>query len=155
PGGPHHDHPDLVRAHRGRALPGRPQGPLTGMSGSRAKVVSLRKLQTLRHLWGFEGKTVVFTNGVFAILHARHVMLREGARAHGDALIVGLNSDASVRRLGKGPERPINRWEDRAAVLAGLACVDAVVGFSEDTPEELLSKLKPDVLVKGGDYKLG
>jgi D-beta-D-heptose 7-phosphate kinase/D-beta-D-heptose 1-phosphate adenosyltransferase len=125
------------------------------MAPSRAKIKALAKLLTLRQLWGWEGKKVVFTNGVFDILHAGHVQLLEKARAHGDVLIVGLNSDSSVRRLAKGPERPINRWEDRAAVLSALSAVDAVVGFDEDTPEALLSKLRPDVLVKGADYKAG
>ena len=124
------------------------------MKSTRTKVTSLKKLLTLRALWAFEGKTVVFTNGVFDILHSGHVLLLEKSRALGDVLIVGLNSDASARRLGKGPERPINKWEDRAAVLAALSCVDAVVGFAEDTPERLLTKLKPDVLVKGGDYRV-
>ncbi|MDE2290690.1 MAG: adenylyltransferase/cytidyltransferase family protein [Elusimicrobia bacterium] len=96
---------------------------------------------------------VVFTNGVFDLLHAGHVGILERARALGDALIVGVNSDASVRRLGKGPERPLNPLKDRQRVLAGLACVDAVTSFGEDTPERLLSRLKPDVLVKGADYK--
>ncbi|MBI5629820.1 MAG: adenylyltransferase/cytidyltransferase family protein [Elusimicrobia bacterium] len=117
------------------------------------KVKSLKKLLTLRQLWGWEGKKVVFTNGVFDILHAGHVELLQKARRLGDVLIVGLNSDDSARRLGKGPERPINAWEDRAAVLSALTCVDAVVGFAEDTPAEILSEIRPDVLVKGGDYR--
>jgi D-beta-D-heptose 7-phosphate kinase/D-beta-D-heptose 1-phosphate adenosyltransferase len=100
-------------------------------------------------------KRVVFTNGVFDLLHAGHVSILERARALGDALIVGVNSDASVRRLGKGPERPLNPLKDRQRVLAGLACVDAVTAFVEDTPERLLSLLKPDILVKGADYKPG
>lgn len=108
---------------------------------------------TLRDLWRWEGKKVVFTNGVYDILHAGHVELLEKSRSLGDILIVGLNSDDSARRLGKGPERPINKWKDRAAVLSALACVDAVVGFDEDTPAEILAKLRPDVLVKGGDYR--
>ncbi|MBI5597001.1 MAG: adenylyltransferase/cytidyltransferase family protein [Elusimicrobia bacterium] len=98
-------------------------------------------------------KTLVFTNGVFDILHAGHVSVLERARSLGSALIVGVNSDASVRRLGKGPERPLNPLRDRMRVLAGLACVDAVTPFSEDTPERLLSRLRPDILVKGGDYR--
>ena len=117
------------------------------------KLKPLKKLLTLRQLWQWEGKTVVFTNGVYDLLHAGHVTLLEKAKALGDVLIVGLNSDASARRLGKGPERPINALEDRAVVVGALACVDAVIGFDEDTPAELLSKLKPDILVKGGDYK--
>jgi rfaE bifunctional protein nucleotidyltransferase chain/domain len=94
---------------------------------------------------------VVFTNGVFDVLHRGHVALLVAARAEGAALVVGLNSDASVRRI-KGPERPLNRERDRAYVLGGLACVDAVVLFDEDTPAELIGALQPDVLVKGADY---
>jgi D-beta-D-heptose 7-phosphate kinase / D-beta-D-heptose 1-phosphate adenosyltransferase len=120
---------------------------------AQSKLKNLKRLLTLRQLWGWEGKTVVFTNGVYDLLHAGHVQLLEKARSLGDVLIVGLNSDASARRLDKGPERPINRFEDRATVLGALSCVDAVIGFEEDTPAELLSRLKPDVLVKGGDYR--
>jgi rfaE bifunctional protein nucleotidyltransferase chain/domain len=95
---------------------------------------------------------VVFTNGVFDILHRGHVEYLFAARALGDALVVGLNTDASTRRL-KGPDRPLNPQDDRALVLAGLACVDAVTLFDEDTPRELIAALLPDVLVKGGDYR--
>ncbi|CAN5476491.1 hypothetical protein BH10BAC6_BH10BAC6_15350 [soil metagenome] len=95
--------------------------------------------------------TVVFTNGVFDILHAGHVMYLESARALGDTLVVGLNSDSSVRRL-KGPERPVNTVEDRARVLAALRCVDHVVIFDDDTPLSVIEALLPTVLVKGGDY---
>ena len=95
----------------------------------------------------------MFTNGVFDLLHPGHIDLLTAARAAGDALIVGVNSDASVRRLGKGPERPIRPERDRAYVLAALAAVDAVVIFDEDTPLELVRALEPDVLVKGGDYR--
>ncbi len=98
--------------------------------------------------------TVVFTNGIFDVLHRGHVALLFAARAEGDALVVGLNTDGSARRL-KGPERPINRAEDRAFVLGGLACVDAVVLFEEDTPAALIAALQPDVLVKGADYGPG
>jgi len=96
-------------------------------------------------------RTVVFTNGCFDLLHAGHVEYLEEARALGDVLIVGVNSDGSVRRL-KGSARPLVDLESRCRVLAGLECVDAVTGFDEDTPLELLQKLLPDVLVKGGDY---
>ncbi|MBI3547893.1 MAG: adenylyltransferase/cytidyltransferase family protein [Elusimicrobia bacterium] len=108
-----------------------------------------RRLQA----WRRSGRRVVFTNGVFDLLHAGHVDLLERARALGDALIVGVNSDSSARRLEKGPGRPFNPLRDRMRVLAALASVDAVVPFSEDTPERLLSTLKPDVLVKGADYR--
>ena len=95
---------------------------------------------------------VVFTNGVFDLLHPGHIDLLLGARAEGSHLVVGLNSDASVRRLGKGPERPVRSEGDRATVLAALAMVDAVVVFEQDTPLELVRQLEPDVIVKGGDY---
>ncbi len=95
---------------------------------------------------------VVFTNGVFDLLHPGHVTLLEAARAEGAALVVGVNSDASVRRLGKGAERPVVPEAARARVLAGLAAVDCVVLFDEDTPLALVEALEPDVLVKGADY---
>ncbi|HTK55617.1 MAG TPA: D-glycero-beta-D-manno-heptose 1-phosphate adenylyltransferase [Gemmatimonadales bacterium] len=97
---------------------------------------------------------VVFTNGVFDLLHPGHVELLERSRAEGDLLVVGLNSDASVRRLGKGTERPIVPEASRARVLEGLAAVDCVVLFDEDTPLQLITALGPDVLVKGADYAL-
>jgi D-beta-D-heptose 7-phosphate kinase/D-beta-D-heptose 1-phosphate adenosyltransferase len=95
--------------------------------------------------------TVVFTNGVFDLIHPGHVDVLEAARSQGDALIVGVNSDASVRRL-KGESRPVRSENDRAYVLAAMEAVDAVVLFTEDTPIELIRALRPDVLVKGGDY---
>lgn len=107
----------------------------------------------LRKEWARRRRRVVFTNGVFDILHAGHVELLEKAKALGDVLVVAVNSDASVRRLGKGPGRPVNSLRDRLRVLAALACVDAVVAFSDDTPELLLSKLRPQTLVKGADYR--
>lgn len=113
------------------------------------------KLAAQRRRWAKQGKHVVFTNGVFDILHAGHVELLQKARAKGDVLIVGLNSDDSARRLNKGPKRPINKFSDRAAVLTALSCVDAVVGFSQDTPTALIKRLRPDILVKGADYKSG
>jgi D-glycero-beta-D-manno-heptose 1-phosphate adenylyltransferase len=97
---------------------------------------------------------VVFTNGVFDILHRGHVTYLADAKALGATLIVGVNSDASVRTLGKGDDRPINREEDRMALLAALESVDWVVKFEEGTPLELIGELHPDVLVKGGDYDM-
>jgi rfaE bifunctional protein nucleotidyltransferase chain/domain len=97
---------------------------------------------------------VVFTNGVFDLLHPGHVDVLLGARRAGDHLVVGLNSDASVRRL-KGPDRPVRSEAERAYVLAALEMVDCVVLFQEDTPLELIRTLRPDVLVKGGDYHEG
>lgn len=99
-----------------------------------------------------EEKTVVFTNGCFDVLHAGHVKLLQEAKALGSQLIVGLNGDASVARL-KGQNRPVNKLEDRVAVLKALSCVDQVMIFEEDTPERLLSEVKPDILVKGSDYE--
>ena len=98
------------------------------------------------------GKKIVFTNGCFDILHAGHVSVLEFSRSMGDELVVGLNSDASVRRL-KGPTRPVNTQADRALVLAALESVSAVCIFDEDTPYNLIKQVRPDVLVKGGDYK--
>jgi rfaE bifunctional protein nucleotidyltransferase chain/domain len=99
-----------------------------------------------------KGKKVVFTNGVFDILHLGHVTYLEEAQALGDVLIVGLNNDHSVKQLAKGAERPINPELARAGVLAALRCVDGVVIFAESTPEQLIKQIAPDVLVKGGDY---
>lgn len=101
--------------------------------------------------WRQRSGRVVFTNGVFDLLHPGHVDILSAARALGDALVVGVNTDDSVRRL-KGPGRPVRNENDRAHVLAALEAVDAVVLFDEDTPLELIRALWPDVLVKGGDY---
>jgi D-beta-D-heptose 7-phosphate kinase/D-beta-D-heptose 1-phosphate adenosyltransferase len=100
------------------------------------------------------GQRVVFTNGCFDLLHPGHVVYLEEARSLGDALVVGVNTDASVVRLNKGPGRPCTPETDRARVLAALACVDRVVLFDEDTPLALITSLQPEVLVKGGDYRL-
>ena len=97
-------------------------------------------------------KKIVFTNGCFDILHKGHVSYLQKAKKLGDLLIVGMNTDASIRRL-KGSGRPVNHEKDRAFVLSSLACVDRVVFFKEDTPEKLIRKVRPDVLVKGGDWK--
>ena len=97
-------------------------------------------------------KRVVFTNGCFDILHTGHVTYLEKAKKLGSILVVGVNSDASVKRL-KGPSRPVNSEKDRVQVLKALRCVDRVVVFGEDTPEKLIRKIRPDVLVKGGDWK--
>jgi D-beta-D-heptose 7-phosphate kinase/D-beta-D-heptose 1-phosphate adenosyltransferase len=98
------------------------------------------------------GRSVVFTNGVFDLLHPGHVRYLRAARRLGDVLVVGLNSDRSVRRLDKGPERPLVRERDRAEVLAALEMVDYVTVFGGDTPYELIKATRPDVLVKGGDW---
>jgi len=97
------------------------------------------------------GRRIVFTNGVFDILHPGHLRYLQAARRHGDLLVVGLNSDASVRR-NKGPSRPINPEAERAEVLAALACVDAVSVFDDDTPADIIARVQPDILVKGADW---
>ena len=99
-------------------------------------------------------RPLVFTNGVFDLLHRGHVTYLEQARGLGASLVVAVNSDASAKRLGKGADRPLNTLEDRMAVLAGLACVDLVVPFDADTPLKLVVASAPDVLVKGGDYSV-
>lgn len=117
------------------------------------KIVSEEELDKRLAQWRVLSKTVVFTNGCFDILHAGHIQSLTQAANEGDYLIVGLNSDSSVKKL-KGENRPINDEQSRALVLASLGMVDAVVIFGEDTPLNLIRKIMPDVLVKGGDYKL-
>lgn len=119
------------------------------MSGSRGKVRGRTEASAWRSA---QPGPVVFTNGVFDLLHPGHVELLEAARREGQALVVGVNTDASVRRLGKGAERPVAGEAARARVLAGLAAVDCVVLFDEDSPLQLIEALAPDVLVKGADY---
>jgi rfaE bifunctional protein nucleotidyltransferase chain/domain len=99
-------------------------------------------------------RPLVFTNGVFDVLHRGHVLYLAQARELGASLLVALNTDASARRLGKGPDRPLNRDEDRAIVIAALQSVDLVTWFDEDTPIELIRAVQPDILVKGGDYDM-
>lgn len=103
--------------------------------------------------WKSTNQKVVFTNGCFDILHAGHVQYLTEARRLGDKLIVGLNSDASVSRI-KGSTRPISKLEDRASVLSALRAIDLIISFEEDTPLQLIKNLKPDVIVKGGDYSI-
>lgn len=117
----------------------------------KSKIVSLQQLQ--QELARRAGEKVVFTNGCFDIVHHGHVAYLAQARDLGDLLVLGLNSDASVKRL-KGPSRPINDEQSRALVLAAFEFIDYVVLFEEDTPFDLISALQPDVLVKGGDYKI-
>lgn len=109
-------------------------------------------LNTQLTIWRNQGLKIVFTNGCFDLLHRGHVEYLSKASDKGDVLVVGLNTDASVRRL-KGESRPVNDEDARAIVLASLACIDAVVLFGEDTPYELIKVVRPDVLVKGADYK--
>ena len=116
-----------------------------------ASLSTRAELLDLRDRWRAEGKTVVFTNGCFDLLHRGHIRLLEQARSLGDVLILGLNSDASVRRM-KGPSRPILGERERAEMAGQLEAVDAVVLFDEETPRELIAALLPDVLVKGADW---
>ena len=116
------------------------------------KIKSLSALKNLRNKWKKQKKQVVFTNGCFDVLHFGHVSYLRKAKSQGDVLIVGLNTDDSVKRL-KGAGRPVNKELDRAEILSEFGCVDAVVFFREDTPEALIHMLKPDVLVKGADWK--
>jgi D-beta-D-heptose 7-phosphate kinase/D-beta-D-heptose 1-phosphate adenosyltransferase len=116
------------------------------------RVLSLEETEAKCRLWRAEGRKVVFTNGVFDLLHRGHVTYLEAAAALGDVLVVGVNDDASVRRLGKGEDRPIVGEADRVRVLAALRSVGIAVLFGSDTPMELIQRLTPDVLVKGGDY---
>lgn len=120
----------------------------------RGKIVSLARLDAALRKARRAGRRVVFTNGVFDLLHPGHVRLLQRARALGDLLIVGLNSDASVKRL-KGPARPFLGQRERAFLLASLEAVDHVVVFSQDTPLNVIRKVVPDVLVKGGDWSPG
>jgi D-glycero-beta-D-manno-heptose 1-phosphate adenylyltransferase len=115
------------------------------------RVYSKQELLGARARWRAEGRTVVFTNGCYDVLHPGHVRLLESAKSLGDVLILALNSDASVARM-KGPSRPIFPEPERAELAAGLAAVDAVVIFDEDTPRELISEVLPDILIKGADW---
>lgn len=115
------------------------------------KITDIEKLKEI--LNKNNGKKIVFTNGCFDILHRGHVEYLQKAKELGDLLVLGLNSDSSVKRL-KGEGRPINNEKDRAIILSALECVDYIIIFNEDTPLELIKNLKPDILVKGGDYKI-
>ncbi len=114
-------------------------------------ILTREELIELRRRWKEEGKTVVFTNGCYDVLHPGHIRLLENARSLGDVLILALNSDASVQRL-KGPTRPLIPQQERAELAAALEAVDAVTFFDEDTPTELIAAVLPDVLVKGADW---
>jgi D-beta-D-heptose 7-phosphate kinase/D-beta-D-heptose 1-phosphate adenosyltransferase len=117
------------------------------------KIFTIDSLLTRLQHWRAIGDRIVFTNGCFDILHPGHISLLSQCREYGEHVVVGLNSDASVSRL-KGSSRPVNDQAARAIVLAALESVDAVVVFDQDTPLEIISRIKPDVLVKGGDYQL-
>ncbi|MBL7980877.1 MAG: D-glycero-beta-D-manno-heptose 1-phosphate adenylyltransferase [Flavobacteriales bacterium] len=116
------------------------------------RIMDLVSVQRLCNIWRMKGDRIVFTNGCFDILHRGHVEYLQEAAAMGDRLVIGLNSDSSVKRQNKGPERPLNDELSRAKVLAALRLVDAVVIFDQDTPLELIQAVGPDVLVKGGDW---
>ena len=116
-------------------------------------ILDLVQIQRAVNIWRMKGDRIVFTNGCFDILHRGHVEYLQEAAALGDRLIIGVNSDDSVRRLGKAMDRPFNDQHSRAKVLTGLRQVDAVVIFDQDTPLELIQVIGPDVLVKGGDWK--
>jgi rfaE bifunctional protein nucleotidyltransferase chain/domain len=117
------------------------------------KIMDVQTLAQLRADWKASGMRVVFTNGVFDLLHPGHIQYLSEAKALGNTLIVAVNTDPSARSLGKGMGRPINDQEHRASVVAALQSVDAVVFFNEPTPEALVASILPDVLVKGGDYR--
>ncbi len=117
------------------------------------QVISLKKLKELRKKWRKQGKKLVFTNGCFDLLHLGHIRYLKKAKSLGDILVVGLNSDRSVKKI-KGEKRPILPEKERAEILSSLWFVDYVVLFNEETPERLIKELEPDVLVKGADWKL-
>lgn len=118
------------------------------------KIYNSDSMRQAVEVWRFLGKKICFTNGVFDILHQGHIYSLSQAAQEADILIVGINSDASVKRLNKGPERPINDQQSRALLVASMIMVDAVIVFEEDTPYELITAILPDVLVKGGDYRV-
>ena len=123
------------------------------VEGIAKKIMTIAEAKAIINTWKVTGKTFSFTNGCFDILHPGHLYSLGQTAKEADYLIVGLNSDASIKRL-KGPERPINSTESRAIILANLVLVDAVIVFEEDTPLELIKAILPDVLVKGGDYTI-
>jgi len=124
----------------------------TAVAATDRRVVDLIILQRLCNVWRMKGDRIVFTNGCFDILHHGHVEYLQEAAALGDRLVIAVNSDASVRRQGKGSDRPLNEEQSRAKVLAALRLVDAVIIFEDDTPLALIKAIVPDVLVKGGDW---
>ncbi|MBS1759691.1 MAG: D-glycero-beta-D-manno-heptose 1-phosphate adenylyltransferase [Bacteroidetes bacterium] len=117
------------------------------------KIINIEQAKHSAAQWRINGKTIAFTNGIFDILHEGHIYSLSQAAKEADYLIVGLNSDASTKRL-KGSERPVNAQQSRAIVLASLIMVDAVIVFEEDTPLDLIKTIMPDVLIKGGDYTI-
>ena len=126
---------------------------MSTLTAIKSKIVDFSKIKDLVSNWKKEGNSIVFTNGCFDVLHYGHVSYLAEASDLGDKMIIGLNSDSSVRRL-KGETRPINGQHERAVLLSALQFVDAVVIFDEDTPENLINTIAPDFLVKGGDYTI-
>ncbi len=126
---------------------------MSTLTAIKSKIIDFSEIRNLVSTWKSEGKGIVFTNGCFDVLHYGHASYLSEAKDLGDKMIIGLNSDASVRRL-KGETRPVNGQLERATLLAALSFVDAVVIFEEDTPERLIKTIHPDVLVKGGDYTI-
>ena len=124
---------------------------MNGKQDIQNKILTRETLATLAQNWHAEGRKIVFTNGCFDILHRGHLEVLTASAGYGDVLVVGLNTDASVKRL-KGPERPVNDEGFRSWMMASLELVDAVVLFDEPTPKTLIDILQPDVIVKGGDY---
>ena len=122
---------------------------MSGIESIESKIITVSQWEKVRD--GYH--SIVFTNGCFDVLHRGHVTYLAAARDLGDCLVVGLNSDASVKRL-KGENRPVNSENDRALVLAALSFIDYIILFEEDTPKNLIEQVKPDILVKGGDYKI-
>jgi rfaE bifunctional protein nucleotidyltransferase chain/domain len=125
---------------------------MSHLSSIENKIIDKEKASLLMKVWGLKGDKIVFTNGCFDLLHRGHITYLSQAAQEGNRLIVGINSDASVKSLEKGKERPVTKELDRAFVLAGLGFIDAIIIFNENTPKELIDFLQPDVLVKGGDY---
>ena len=126
---------------------------MKGIQYLERKILNEQSILQWKERWKLASKKVVFTNGVFDLLHAGHIHTLKQAASFGDILIVGVNSDASVKRL-KGESRPVHCMEDRIEILSSLEMVDAVIVFEEDTPLQLIKKIMPDVLVKGGDYSI-
>ncbi len=126
---------------------------MKGIQYLERKILNEQSILQWKERWKLTSKKVVFTNGVFDLLHAGHIHTLKQAASFGDILIVGVNSDSSVKRL-KGESRPVHCMEDRIEILSSLEMVDAVMVFEEDTPLQLIKKIMPDVLVKGGDYSI-
>jgi rfaE bifunctional protein nucleotidyltransferase chain/domain len=126
---------------------------MTKLESIKSKIIGREELLRKLAVWRFKDQTIVFTNGCFDILHKGHATYLAEAAALGDVLIVGLNSDSSVKKLGKGANRPIQDEESRAFILASFHYISNIIIFEEDTPLELIKTIQPDVLVKGGDWK--